>query len=152
MTVKERIKKYIKYKKISIRSFESTIGVSHGFVSSMRVSMQPDKVENIARYFPDLNTGWLMTGEGSMLKDQLNLDINDSNKPLSINDLVKAINNLSEAAIVNANAAMKNAEANDRYSKNMEKMLDMLSENNIASQKRDVKPKNPGIDDAAETA
>ena len=52
----------------------------------------------------------------------------------SVSDLVKAITNLSEAAIINANATMKsaeaaiiNAEANNRQSKNMERMLDILS-------------------------
>jgi hypothetical protein len=35
----------------------------------MRKSIQPDKVESIALNFPDLNVGWLLTGEGLMLKD-----------------------------------------------------------------------------------
>ena len=34
----------------------------------MRVSIQPEKVLMIAKQFPDLNTGWLLTGEGEMLK------------------------------------------------------------------------------------
>ena len=35
----------------------------------MRISIQPDKVTNIARYFSDLNAGWLLTGEGEMLRE-----------------------------------------------------------------------------------
>ena len=58
------------------------------------------------------------------------------NDNLSVSDLIKAITNLSEAALISANAAMKNAEVNERYSKNMEKMLDMLSEDSCACQKR----------------
>ena len=153
MTVKKRLIEFAKSQERSVRAFESKAGLNEGYINAIRVSIQPDKLQCIASNYPNLNTGWLMTGKGTMLKkDQLSLEVNGSNKPLSINDLVKAINNLSEAAIVNANAAMKNAEANDRYSKNMERMLDMLSENNIPSQKRDVKPKSPGINDAAETA
>jgi hypothetical protein len=152
MTVKKRLIEFAKSQERSVRAFESKAGLNEGYINSIRVSIQPDKLQSIASNYPNLNTDWLMTGNGTMLKEQLNLDVNDSNKPLSINDLVKAINNLSEAAIVNANAAMKNAESNDRYSKNMERMLDMLSGSNIPSQKRDVKPKSPGIDDAAETA
>lgn len=68
MTVKERLKEFIKHKGMSVRSFESGCGLSYGYVNNMRVSIQPDKVGNIARCFPELNTGWLLTGEGEMLK------------------------------------------------------------------------------------
>ena len=34
----------------------------------MRVSIQPDRLKSIAICFPELNTGWLITGEGEMLK------------------------------------------------------------------------------------
>lgn len=70
MTVKERLKEYIKHTGISVRKFESLSGLSFGYVNNMRVSIQPDKVLNIATAFPDLNTGWLLTGEGEMLKGQ----------------------------------------------------------------------------------
>ena len=69
MSVKERLKQYIEHKKMSVRSFEKVCGLSYGYINNMRVSMQPDKVENIAMHFPDLNTGWLLTGEGTMLKE-----------------------------------------------------------------------------------
>lgn len=68
-SVKERLKSYIKFKNISVRSFESTCGFSYGFVGNMRNSMQPDKILRISHCFPDLNAGWLITGEGEMLKD-----------------------------------------------------------------------------------
>lgn len=70
MTVKERLIEYISYKKISKSDFCRTIGVSTAFVSSMRISIQPDKIKNIALKYPDLNTGWLLTGEGEMLKSE----------------------------------------------------------------------------------
>lgn len=70
MTVKERLKQFIKYKKISIRSFERDCGLSYGYVNNMRVSIQPDKITNIANQFPELNTGWLLTGEGEMIRGQ----------------------------------------------------------------------------------
>lgn len=68
MTVKERLRKYIKYKGISERSFCLKIGVSAAFVNSIVKSIQPDKIERITFHYPDLNTGWLLTGEGEMLK------------------------------------------------------------------------------------
>lgn len=75
-SVKERIKSFAKYKDISIRQFESACGFSYGFVGNMRNSMQPDKILRIAHCFPELNTGWLMTGEGQMLKEKVNNEQN----------------------------------------------------------------------------
>lgn len=69
MSVKERLREYLKYKKISATEFGKTIGVSAAFVNSIRVSIQPDKIESIALNYPDFNTGWLLTGEGEMLKN-----------------------------------------------------------------------------------
>lgn len=70
MTVKERIKEFIIYKGLSVRSFENKCGLSYGYIANIRVSIQPEKVMSIAEQFPDLNTGWLLTGEGKMLKDE----------------------------------------------------------------------------------
>ena len=67
-TVKERLKTFIEYKNMSVRSFESQCGLSYGYVGNMRQSIQPDKVKSIAHCFPELNTGWLLSGEGEMLK------------------------------------------------------------------------------------
>lgn len=87
MTVKERLIEYISYKKISKSDFCRTIGVSTAFVSSMRISIQPDKVKSIALNYPDLNTGWLLTGEGEMLKSAKKPILtfnNSSSDPMSI--------------------------------------------------------------------
>lgn len=67
MNVKERLRAFIKHKGISIRKFCETIGVSATYINSMRKSIQPDKLERIAIYYPDLNIQWLLTGEGEML-------------------------------------------------------------------------------------
>ncbi|MEG1899427.1 MAG: hypothetical protein RR183_07110 [Bacteroidales bacterium] len=70
MTVKERLITYLKYRKISPRQFTIAIGVSESYVSNIRTSIQPDKIDSITNHFPDLNTGWLLTGEGQMLKKE----------------------------------------------------------------------------------
>jgi len=69
MSVKERLEMYVKHKKLTNSAFCRSIGVSTAFISSMRVSLQPDKIESIALNYPDLNTGWLLTGEGLMIKN-----------------------------------------------------------------------------------
>ena len=87
MTVKERLIGFLEYKGISKSEFGRIIGVSSAFITSMRKSIQPDKVESIAFNFPELNINWLMTGEGEMLKTEA-----ESPKPeeLHLNDLIKA--------------------------------------------------------------
>ena len=72
MSVKERLEEYIKYKGIKNSDFCREINVSGAFISSMRVSIQPDKLKSIALKFTDLNTEWLLTGEGDMLKSAVN--------------------------------------------------------------------------------
>lgn len=67
-TVKQRLIEFLKSKNISQSKFEKQIGVSNGYVNNMRKSLQPDKLQRIALNYPELNTGWLMTGEGEMLK------------------------------------------------------------------------------------
>lgn len=67
-TVKQRLLEFIAYKGISVRSFERDCGLSYGYVNNMRVSIQPEKLTNIARCFPELNAGWIITGDGEMIR------------------------------------------------------------------------------------
>ncbi len=66
-SVKSRLYTYLSNKNIRVGQFCKSIGVSPSFVSSMRKSIQPDKIKSIALLYPDLNTVWLLTGEGEML-------------------------------------------------------------------------------------
>lgn len=71
--VKERLQTYIEYKNIPVSKFEKICGLSNGYVSSIRTSVQPDRLLCIARNFPELNIGWLMVGEeygGPMIKQE----------------------------------------------------------------------------------
>lgn len=70
MTVKQRIIQYVEYRKISARKFSVSIGASPGYVNAISKSIQPDKLSRISELYPDLNTEWLMTGKGSMLKSE----------------------------------------------------------------------------------
>ncbi len=65
--VKERLIKFVQYKKMSKSEFCRTINVSSAFITSIRESIQPDKIKSIALNFPELNIVWLMTGDGEML-------------------------------------------------------------------------------------
>jgi transcriptional regulator with XRE-family HTH domain len=67
-SVKDRLILFIDSKGISKNAFEKACGLSTRYVSNMRQSIQPDKIKKIALVFPELNTGWLLTGEGEMVK------------------------------------------------------------------------------------
>jgi len=71
MTVKEKLLEFIKYKNLKSRAFCRSIGVSETYISSMRSSLQPDKLSIIASVYPDLNIGWLMSGDGEMIKKKM---------------------------------------------------------------------------------
>ena len=70
-TVKERLIEFIGSQGLTKSDFCKSINVSPAFVSNIAKSIQPDKVERIKVAYPNLNTGWLLTGEGSMLKDSV---------------------------------------------------------------------------------
>lgn len=67
-SVKERLKMYLKSNNVKAVDFCKSIGVSSGFISGMRESIQPDKLKSIAINYPLLDIGWLLTGIGEMEK------------------------------------------------------------------------------------
>lgn len=67
MTVKERLIKFIKYKNLSQKRFEESVGLSNGYVNNIRKSITVEKLQKIALQYPELNKAWLLTGDGSML-------------------------------------------------------------------------------------
>lgn len=70
MSVKERLTEFLKVKQISKSEFARRIGVSNAYITSMRVSIQPEKAQRIALTFPELNMQWLLLGEGEMLNSK----------------------------------------------------------------------------------
>lgn len=75
MTVKERLILFIKHLNIGQAAFEKRVGLSNGYVNNIRKSIQPDKLQKISLIFTELNPGWLMTGEGEMLKQNSDIKI-----------------------------------------------------------------------------
>lgn len=71
MSVKERLKSYIKHIGISIIDFEKSINVSNGYVNSISKGIGNDKTALIIENYPNLNLDWLLTGKGDMLKTDI---------------------------------------------------------------------------------
>ena len=67
-SVKQRLTMFLRKSEIKGIDFCETIGVSSGFISGMRKSIQPDKLYAIATNYPELNIEWLLTGSGNMIK------------------------------------------------------------------------------------
>lgn len=68
-TIKERLILFIRHLNIGQGKFETRCGLANGYVNNIRRSITPEKLQQIARQYPELNAGWLMTGEGEMLKE-----------------------------------------------------------------------------------
>ena len=76
-TIKDRLIIYINHLGISVRKFEIECELSNGYIKNIRQSIMPDKLRKIALCYPELNTGWLMTGEGEMLKSGVSIENGD---------------------------------------------------------------------------
>ena len=73
MCIIERIYQLIDYKKDSVYKVSKEIGVSNGYFSKTKAkngSVGGDIIEKIVNYYTDVNVEWLITGEGSMLKQE----------------------------------------------------------------------------------
>lgn len=68
ISIKQRLITFIKSRGLSIRKFESTVGLSNGYINQLRHAPSNDKLSMILDKFPEINKVWLMTGEGEMLK------------------------------------------------------------------------------------
>lgn len=91
-TVKDRLVAYLNQKGIKQRTFEKSIGVSFGYVTSMRKGLGAEKIELVRQLYPDLNIEWLLTGDGGMLKSKQNR-LNSLENPDQGDALMQLINN-----------------------------------------------------------
>ncbi|ADV51413.1 hypothetical protein I2486_20490 [Cellulophaga sp. E16_2] len=71
----DRLMQFIKNAGMSARQFDLSIGASNGYTLRMlknNASIGSDVIENIVATYPKLNLVWLITGEGEMLKSEVN--------------------------------------------------------------------------------
>lgn len=67
MGIKERFKEFIAYKKLTQRRFQASIGVSSAYINSITDGIGADVLRRVSIAYPELNTNWLLTGDGDML-------------------------------------------------------------------------------------
>jgi transcriptional regulator with XRE-family HTH domain len=63
LSVKERLKSFIKHEGLSVKAFEESIGASNGYVNSISKGIGKKKLETILEKYPKLNLEWLLTGK-----------------------------------------------------------------------------------------
>lgn len=79
--IKDRTIEFVKYKGITMKSFELKCGLSTGYVTSMRKGFGSDKLNNVLTAFPELNRDWLLYGEGEMIKGNVTQTSHGDNSP-----------------------------------------------------------------------
>lgn len=68
MDIKGRLMQFITPTGLSVQAFENAVNLSNGAVSKMGDGTRRTTINKISNRFPELNTNWLVTGEGEMLK------------------------------------------------------------------------------------
>lgn len=76
----ERIREYLDYKGITKYKFCNDLGFSNKFLDNSS-NMGTDKACKILHYYPEINSEWLLTGNGSMIKeDKTNIVIMNNDR------------------------------------------------------------------------
>lgn len=135
-TVKERIRVFINYKKISARAFESQCGFSNGYLRQLKNSPTVDKMEMILSAFPEINREWLTVGNGEMLKDNATQISHGDNSPNisgngnnvnAASTIDKALNEIAEQRKLVAKAQDQVSVAMEQVSKSQQQIDRLLS-------------------------
>lgn len=122
MNVKERLILFIKSLGITNAEFERVCNLSNGFVNNTNDRMRKSSLKQISDAFPQLNIDWIINGNGEML-------LPEEKNPTTINDLIKIVGKLVEQGEVNAEANRANAEAINRLSLNLERLITLIESN-----------------------
>lgn len=85
MSVKEKLKKYLKVKGIKISDFEKSIEASNGYVNSISKGIGGDKLEKIRVVYPDLDIKSLLDDKINDI--ELNIIHNDSVEKIMTNEV-----------------------------------------------------------------
>lgn len=69
-TTKDRLLQFLEHVGIGQNAFEKKVKIANGYVSHNKGSIGSTVIGKIAAVYPELDTAWLLTGEGEMLKTQ----------------------------------------------------------------------------------
>lgn len=69
MSIRQRLKAFLASRELSEGKFEQIVDLSKGYVSNIKGGISSTTLGKIAKQFPELDTEWLLSGAGAMLKD-----------------------------------------------------------------------------------
>jgi len=75
MDINERFEKFFEHKGIKRSEFERRCGLSNGYTRNLRDSPKSEKLKDILNAFPEINPMWLQTGEGEMIRPDVNSSV-----------------------------------------------------------------------------
>lgn len=111
----DRLKLFIKSKRLGQTKFEELVGLSRGYISRVKPSIGVDKLLDIIDVFPDLNLDWLITGKGEMI------DPSPQSDPLG-----QITENLAESPTEYKNKYMEILEENRKLRIEIEKLRKII--------------------------
>lgn len=74
MTVKDRLLQFMAHVNMSQARFEKHVGLSNGFVNNVGNGLTTKSLQKIKDKYPQLNTSWLLNGEGQMEEELIAFD------------------------------------------------------------------------------
>jgi|GEM_PF-670002 len=104
MTIQERILQLLEKKEVTPYKFCKDLGFSMGYLDK-RGAIGTDKYLKIIKYFPEISPMWLLSGEGDMLKSELNEQKFSNNDKYTAS--LEKINALQEDKIANLEKTIK---------------------------------------------
>lgn len=122
-SVKQRLKEFIVYLKISTKEFETRCGMANGYIAAMRKGLGTDKLNNVLNEFPSLNREWLLYGEGEMIKPHYTRQVYGGEKITQTGNinveqtaeaLTLALNEVAEMRKLLASAIANNQQTSER--------------------------------------
>ena len=67
--IKQNILQYLEFKGVSKYEFYQKTGISNGILSQLN-GISEDNLLRFLSYYTDVNTEWLLTGKGNMIKEE----------------------------------------------------------------------------------
>lgn len=68
MTIQDRLNEFLAAKRMTNKAFEDMCGLSNGASVKFGANIRRKTIDRVSNAFPDLNTDWLVYGEGEMLR------------------------------------------------------------------------------------
>lgn len=103
-TIIQRIEEYLISRKIRVRQFEISIGISNGAISKAikkGTDIQSKWLSNIVDIYDDINPTWLLTGKGEMTgESSSNYAIIEDEVPLVFHESEEGYHSIFENTLV----------------------------------------------------